>query len=438
MAVAGAALASDSQSPIRRNLRLVGLILAGLVVGLGGLAAVIPINGAVIAAGQVTVSSEVKKVQHPTGGVVAEIRVKDGDRVRQGDVLLALDPTVANANYSITRSGVDELTTEQARLEAERDSRPMRFPPELLARKADPAVAALMAEELRLFRLHADDRSGQKAQLRERENQLRQEIAGFQEESDAKQKQIVLIGPELAGVRQLYAKQLIPLTRLNSLERDAAQLRGDVGQLAASVAEARGKIAEIELGIIGVDQDSRSKAGGELSDVQNKLTELQQRNVTAEQEYRRVLIRAPQDGVVDRLAFHTVGGVIAPGEAILYLVPDKDRLSVETRVRPTDVDQVKPGQIAMVRFSAFDVRTTPELRGVVNRVSAETHADEHTGATYYTATVDLPPAQLERLHGLKLVAGMPVESFIQTRPRTMLAYIAKPLGDQLHRSFREN
>ena len=437
MSVGQLTVGSNPQAAIKRSLRLAMSLLLFLVVGMGGMAAFIHINGAVIAPGQVAVASEVKKVQHPTGGVVSEIRVQDGSRVRAGDILLSLDPTASEANASIVGSAVDQLTARQARLEAERDSRAIRFPPDLLARKSQPGVAGILGDEQRLYKLRADTRAGQRAQLGERQAQLRQEIDGYQQESDAKQKQIALIESELIGVRQLYVQKLVPLTRLNGLERDAVQLRGDVAQIAATVAEAKGKISEIQLQIIQIDQDARSQAGNELTDVQNRLSDLKQRKVAADQDYKRIVIRAPQSGVVDRLAIHTIGGVIAPGEAILYIVPDRDRLHVEAKIRTSDIDEVTKGQTASLRFSAFNMRTTPEIRGLVSDVSADAHTEERTGVSYYVATIDIPEDQLKRLKGLLLVPGMPVESFIQTRPRSMLSYVTKPLANQFRRSFRE-
>ncbi|MGZ6015714.1 MAG: HlyD family type I secretion periplasmic adaptor subunit, partial [Phenylobacterium sp.] len=378
-----------------------------------------------------------KKVQHPTGGVVKEIRVSDGSHVRQGDVLLALDPTQATANYAIVGTAVDELTTRQARLQAERDGQPLVWTREVLTRSSDPTVRYLMSEEKRLYDLHTQANKGQKDQLRQRIEQLKQQIIGDADQIEAKEREIQLIGPELEGIRKLYNQQLVPLTRLNSLERASVELRGDIAQLNAASAEAKGRIAETELQIIQVDQNARSQAGNELTDVQNRLAELRQRKVTAEQEYSRVLIRAPQDGVVDKLAAHTVGGVISPGEPIMFIVPDKDILHVEAKIRPTDVDQVRQGEKAMMRFSAFNVRRTPEIAGEVDRVSAEVHTDERNGAAYYVVDITIPTKELAKLGGLKLVPGMPVESFIQTEKRTMLSYLTRPLLDQLKRAFRE-
>ncbi len=427
----------DAQAAIRKNLRLASGLLAFVVVGVFGLAAVTGIRGAVIAPGVVVVASDVKKVQHPTGGVVSEIRVDNGSRVRQGDVLLALDPTTASANVSIVGTALDELQARGARLEAERDARAVRWPADLTSRRADPAVAILIRDETHLLQLHLAEKKGQKEQLHQRIEQLGQQVIGFQEQIKARQQETVLIQQELVGVRDLYRQKLVPLTRLNTLERSAVELDGDVAQLTAQIAEAKEHIAEIQLQIIQVDQSARSDAGNQLTDVQNRLAELRQRKVAADQDYRRILIRAPQAGVVDRLNVHTIGGVIGPGEAILYIVPDKDNLHVEAKVRPSDVDQVKAGQSATMRFSAFNVRRTPEVTGTVATVSADVHTEERSGVSYYVATIDIPPAQLKRLAGLKLIPGMPAETFIQTERRSMLSYITRPLTDQFRRAFRE-
>lgn len=436
--MATAILPYDPQSSIRRSLRTALIVLGVLVVGVGGLAATTGVSGAVMGQGQVAVASDVKKIQHPTGGVVADIRVKDGSHVRAGDVLLALDPTIASANANIVGNAVDELAAREARLQAERDSRALRWPPEILARRTDPSVAAAMKDETRLYQLRQAARDGQKAQLHERIAQLKLEIDGFEGQAAAKQQEIGLIQQELNGVRKLYAQSLVTLSRLNALERTAVELNADVAQLQSSVAEAKGKIAEIQLQIIQVDQDARTDAGNQLNDAESKLAELRQRKVAADEEYSRILIRSPEDGIVDKLAVHTAGAVIAPGQEILDIVPDQERLQVETKIRTSDVDKVKPGQTAMLRFSAFNLRSTPELKGRVAQISADVHTEERTGAAYYVVRIDIPPAQIARLGGLKLVSGMPVESFIQTERRSMLSYLLKPMTDQFKRAFRES
>lgn len=427
------------QEDMSRSLRL-GLIVAGVFVFmlfvLGGL---VGVAGAVVAPGQLAVESSVKRIQHPTGGVVAEILVKNGARVAANQVLLTLDPTISAANATIASEGVDKLMARQARLSAERDGRAgLTFDPALLAQAGQPSATTAMRDEQRLFRLHQAERVSQKAQLRERRAQLAEEISGLQEQMAARRSEITLIEGELVGVRRLYEKQLVPITRLNALEREAVRLRGEVGQIIAAIAEARGKISEIGLQTVQIDQAAQAQAGAELNDVQARLDELRERKVTADEDLDRVRIRAPQAGVVDKLAVHTIGGVIGPGETIMTLVPDSDELTVQSRVSPMDIDQVQVGQLARVRFSAFASRQTRELKGQVTNVAADLSLDERTGASWYVVTVEVPPAEMAQLKGLKLIAGMPAEVFIQTRKRTLLAILTKPLTDQIYRAFRSD
>lgn len=418
---------------INRHLMRAAMLLIALVVVLGVLAATISLSGAVIAQGQVAVQSNVKKIQHPTGGVIAEINVRDGAHVQAGDVLVSLDPTAPGANVTIVDDAVNELAAKEARLEAERDSREA---PRFNALEATASAARARADEDRLFRIHAAARAGEKAQLRERIAQLNDQIRSYEEGARAKKEQIGFINSELAGLRDLYKQNLVPVSRLNALERDAAQLNGDIAQFAAAEAEARGKISETQLQMIQVDQAARAEAGNQLGEVQNQLAELRQKKVTAQQDFRRVQIRAPISGIVDHLTVHTVGGVIAPGEALMLIVPDHDGLHVEARIKPSDVDHVHVGQAATMRFSAFDVRTTPELNGQVTHVSAETQVDEKTGASFYIVDVSIPADAVAKAN-MKLLPGMPVETFIQTGKRSLLSFLTKPLADQLKRAFRE-
>ena len=236
----------------------------------------------------------------------------------------------------------------------------------------------------------------------------------------------------------LWQKKLIPFTRVNSLKRDAARLEGERGQLIASKASTGGKIAEVELQIIQVDDDARSKVAEELSDVRAKIAELSEREIAAEDQLKRIDIRAPQTGRVHQLAVHTIGHVITPGETIMLIVPDNDELSVEAKVSPNDIDQLRPDQLAGLRFSAFNQRVTPEVNGTVSWISADVTEDERTGVSYYTVRIAVSDAELAQLKGLKIVPGMPVEAFIQTGNRTAFSYFLKPLTDQVMRTFRES
>jgi HlyD family secretion protein len=427
----------------RRSIRLhliiglaVVLVLAG---GFGGWASTVQISGALIAPGSVVVDSNVKKVQHPTGGVVGEVRVRDGDLVKAGDVVVRLDDTVTKASLAIVVKTLNGLYARAARLEAEqRGDSKLTFPPQLTERASDPDVQNVMVSETKLFDVRVTGRAGQKAQLRERVSQLNEEIGGLAAQEKAKDQEIALIEKELVGVRSLFEQRLVQLTRLTTLERDAARLNGERAQYIASRAQAKGKIVETELQIIQVDKDMVSEVSKDLRETNDKIGEFVERKVTAEDQLRRVDIRAPQDGMVLQSTVHTVGGVITAGDAMMMIVPQADDLSVEAKVDPKDIDKLQIGQKTLLRLSAFNQRTTPELNGVVTRVSADVTTDQRTGQSYYTIRVSLPPTEVARLgDNNKLIPGMPVEAFVQTGDRTMLSYLIKPLHDQLMRSFRE-
>jgi HlyD family secretion protein len=395
------------------------------------------LSGAVVASGLVVVDTYVKKVQHPTGGIIGEIRVSDGDRVHAGEVVVRLDETVARANLAMVTNSLDELAARQGRLEAERDGRDaVTVSPSLLTRVSEPNLFSLLQGERRLFETRREARAGQKSQLKERIEQLREQIDGFNLQASAKGEEIKLIQDELAGVQELYRKNLVPLTRLTSLKREETRLRGERGQLLAGTAQAKGRISETELQIIQIDQDLRSEVSKELHEVQAKTAELMERKIAAEDQLKRIDIRAPQDGVVHQLAVHTVGGVIPAGDTLMQIVPESDELSVEVKIATQDIDQLQFGQPAVLRLSAFNQRSTPELKGLVNRIAADLVTDQRTGQPYYPVRIAFSPGERERLGTLKLVPGMPVESFVQTGYRTVLSYLTKPLADQVLRAFR--
>jgi HlyD family secretion protein len=436
--VAPAGPPGSARQSIRKHLIAGGLIVLVLAFGVGGWAATTQIAGALIAQGSIVVDSNVKKVQHPTGGVVGKLFVQDGDHVKAGDVLVQLDDTVTRANLAIVTKGLDELAARKARLEAEREgSTSVTFPPDLLARASDPAVATAIANERKLFELRRSARAGQKAQLEQRIAQLQDEITGLTAQIDAKGREITLIGKELEGVRDLWQKNLVPITRVTALERDAARIEGERGQLVASIAQAKGKVSETQLQIIQIDQDLSSEVAKDMREVDAKTGEFVERKVTAEDQLKRIDIRAPQDGVVLNSKVHTVGGVITAGDTIMEIVPASDQLQVEAKVNPNDIDRVQVGQAAVLRFSAFNLRTTPEINGTVTRVSADTTADQRTGQSYYTTRIAMTQSEIARLGDVKLIPGMPVEAFVQTGDRTVLSYLIKPLEDQFMRAFRE-
>lgn len=425
---------------IQRYMTIGMIMVAFVTCGIGGWAATSQLSGAVIGQGVVVVDSSVKKVQHPTGGIVGELRVRDGDRVNAGDVLIRLDETQTLANATIVTKSLDELLARQARLEAEREGfEEIVFPKSLLERTKDSRSEAgrAIAAERTLFDLRRQSRSGQKLQLKERSSQLQNEIKGYLGQAEAKQKEVDLIRQELEGVRSLWQKNLVPITRLNALERDNARIEGERSQLNGMIAQAKGKIAEIELQIIQIDQELRTEVGKDLIETRSKLSELSERKTAAVDQLNRIDIRAPQSGRVHQLAVHTVGGVIAPGEQIMLIVPDADALAVEVKIAPQDIDQVYVGQMATMHFAAFNQKTTPELDGKVSVVSPDLTQDQRTGMSYYTVRVSLKTEELANLGLAKLVPGMPVEVFIKTAGRTALSYLIKPLQDQAGRAFKE-
>ena len=339
------------------------------------------------------VDSNVKKVQHPTGGVVGEVRVRDGDIVKAGDIVVRLDETVVKASLAIVTKTLNGLWARAARLEAEqRGLDKITFPPMLhRSRRRSRRPATSWPARPSCSRFACTGRAGQKSQLRERVAQLNEEIAGLTAQEQAKDKEIALVEKELVGVRQLYEQHLIQISRLTVLERDAARLSGERAQYIAARAQAKGKITETELQIIQVDKDLVSEVSKDLRETNDKIGEFVERKVTAEDQLRRIDIRAPQDGIVLQSTVHTVGGVITAGDAIMLIVPQADDLSVEAKVNPQDIDKLQIGQKTLLRLSAFNQRTTPELNGVVTRVSADVTTDQRTGQSYYTIRVSMPP-----------------------------------------------
>ena len=435
-------IAVNDRDKVTRSIRLhlIAAMATVIVVGggLGGWATVTELSGAVIAEGQLVVDSDVKKVQHLTGGIVAELNVHEGSHVNEGDVVLRLDDTQTRANLLIVTKSLDEMTARKAREEAEQSGADdIYFPPELLARMDDPDVKRVVTGEQKLFEIRRAGRDGQKAQLRERIAQLDDEIRGNSAQTEAKASEIEWIHKELDGVRDLWSKNLVQFTRLTTLERDAARVQGERDNLLATVAQLRGKIAETQLQILQVDQDMRTDVGKDLAEIRAKIAESAEKQIAAEDQLKRIDLKAPQSGTVKQLEIHTIGGVVTAGQPVMLIVPDKDKLVVEAKVPPQEIDQLHVGQPAILRFTSFNQRTTPELNGTVKVVAADVSQDEKSSSKYYTIRINVLDEEIARLGQVKLIAGMPVEAFIQTSPRTVFSYLVRPLHDQLMRAFRD-
>jgi HlyD family secretion protein len=431
------------RAAIRRQIRITALIVLTLVGGVGGWASFTRIDGAVITAGKLVVESAVKKVQHPIGGTVGELRVREGDHVKAGDILVRLDETQPRSSLDIVLRALDVLAARRAREEAERDGDlAVNFPNDLRARAAsDEAVAHLIEGETRLFAARAKARHGQKEQLRERIAQLDQQIAGLTDQIKANASQSAFITQELKGIRELWEKKLVPISRLTSLEREAARLEGERGSQISSIAEAKGKQAEVRLQILQVDQDMRNEVSKDLTDIRAKVSEYEEKQTAALDLLKHTDLRAPQDGVVHQMSVHTVGGLVTPNEPAMLIVPVSDELAVEAKINPQDIDHVRIGQPAVLRFAAFNQRTTPEIKGVVKLVSADVAQDEQdqkSGQFFYKATIQVPAAERARLGEVTLVPGMPVDAFLQIGERTVISYLTKPVLDQISKAWREH
>jgi HlyD family secretion protein len=413
---------------------VIGLMLVGLmVISVGGWAATTPIGGAVIASGVVVVESNIKKVQHPSGGIVAAISVKNGNVVNAGDVVISLDDTQARANLGIVASQLVQLRGRKARLEAERDQADqVRFPIGFVESGED--AAAIMDGEKRLFEVRQSVKNGQIAQFTERIGQLRQEIKGITAQRDAKAEEVELMRDELERLEGMRKKDLVPTTRTLQAQRDLTRLRGEWGAHLAQIARSQGQISETELQIIAVTQTMQTDASKELREIEARIAELLERKVAAEDQLKRIYLRAPQTGYVHDLTVHTIGGVIGPGESVMSIVPAADTLAIEARIGTADIDQVAVGQPAALRFPALNQRTTPEIKGTVTRIGADLTKDPQANAVYFTVRIAVSESDRE---AFKLVPGMPVEAFISTHERTALSYLLKPVTDQVTRAFRE-
>jgi HlyD family secretion protein len=427
----------SARQSIRQHSQAVAIAGAFLLASIGVMAAATDMAGAIIAQGSLVVESNVKKVQHPSGGVAKTLLVEDGAHVAQGDLLILMDETVAQANLVAVTKSLWELEARRARLQAERDGDDAVVFPDGIAALSDPAAQSIVSGERRFFQLRRDSSDGQKRQLKEQIAQLGEQINGMQQQLIAKKQQADLVANELTGVQQLWEQRLVSLSRLSALQREAANLLGERGQLTASIAQAKGKISETELKILQVDQDFRSAVAKELADIRARYAEALEKQVTAKDQTEKLEIRAPQAGIVHDLTIHTQGGVIAAGETVMSIVPEQDRLIVEARIAPQDVDQVRLSQPASLRFTSFNQRTTPEIDGDVVRIGADVSRDDKTGPGYFVVRIAIPQGEIDKLAATHLLPGMPVEVFISTSERTLLSYLMKPLADQVHRAFRE-
>lgn len=428
--------AGDNSFRIGRHV-FVGVAFAVLLVGgVGGWAMTAELSGAVIAQGSVKVDRNLRVIQHRDGGIVSEIAVREGDRVAQGQVLLRLDDVQTRAELSIVRAQLAELAIRKARLIAERDGVEALDLPVLVGQ--DDHVRLILRGETRLLEGNIRNRKTQKEQLTLSIEQLEEEIRGLEAQRVSTKRESGLAEIEHTKIKGLADRQLVDGTRLYTSDRELARLSGEMGATEASIARAKAKISEVRLQIISVDETARTDAQRELSLIDPKLAELKERGNAIDDRLARTDIRSPIAGTVNEITVNTLGGIISPAEKLITLVPDNADLKVEARLAVTDIDQVFVGQAARLRFSAFNQRVTPELKGVVVYVSPATTVDQASGEPRYLAEIKLNPTEAEKLGSNELRPGMPIEVFISTERRTALSYLAKPLTDQFSRAMRED
>lgn len=406
----------------------VALIVAG---GIGGWATFAEISGAVVSSGTVVVESSTKQVQHREGGIVKEISVKNGDVVQAGDLLIRLDDTVTRANLAVITKQLRELHAQETRLVAERDD------VKVLNFGEGVEVGHVEQGQVQLMEARRESVAGRKNQLEEQIRQFDKQIEGLSAQIEAKDVEISLIDEELVDLSNLLGKNLVSKSRVTALRRERARLHGEYGEFVSQIARSQQAISERRVQILQIEDSYRAEVLEQLQNVRSEIARLQEQKIAAEDELTRVDIRAPQTGYVHQLAVHTIGGVVAPGETVMVIVPREDQLIVETQVRPVDIDQLGTGQKAKVRFPSFDQRTTPELTAELLTVSADLIVDERSGVSYYVARLIIPDSELDKLEGKGLVPGMPVEAFMKTQDRTVLSYLIKPVTDQIAHAMRE-
>ncbi len=418
----------------------VGLLaLAVLVLGLGVWSVRTELAGAIISQGVVEVLSKRQVIEHPDGGVVGEIFVRDGDAVARGDMMLRLDDTFLASENTIVESQLFELLARKARLEAERDGADAdalaRSLQELKTRES--VDDDLLEGQQRLFNARLDTLTQQIDQLGKQKTQIQNEIEGTQAQLTSLNTQVELIRTELKDQQGLLDRGLTQASRVSALQREEANLTGQIGRLESTVARLTGQIATTEIQIVELQATRREEAITELRDVQSRAVELAERRLSLTERLSRLDIRAPVAGTVYDSQVFAIQSVIQPGEPMMYVVPQDTPLLVAARVDALHVDQLHRGQEVALRFPAFNQRDTPELNGHVINVSADTFTDETSGFTFYRTEVVPDDGQLERLNGQELLPGMPVEAMIKTDERTPLSYLVKPLADYFYRAFRE-
>lgn len=395
--------------------------------------------GAIVASGAVAVEGKPKAVQHPDGGIVAAINVKDGSLVKKGQVVIRLDDTLLRADLNIYTNQLLEAVAKQNRLIAEREGRDrIIWDLSLLeALDVEPSKGITEGQE-KLFKARLRTRNGQIDQLTKRVAQFRSQLVSYEFQRMAANNQVTLLNEELVGLEKLHEKGLVAMRQVRTTKRQLEELISNAGGASAEMARMKNSINEVDLQILQVELDFTQAVLTELSDVELEIKNLTQQILATRTKLDRTEVRAPVNGMVHELSVFTVGGVIGQGTALMSIVPQTEVLQVEIKIEPQFIDQVHIGQNAGVRFAAFNQKTTQELTGIIAAVSPATTIDPTFGNAYYAAKVQITDEERQKLGGERLIPGMPVEVFVKTAERTALNYLFKPLTEQLYRAFRED
>lgn len=414
------------------------VVLLVLVGGFGSWAVLAQITGAVIASGQIEVEQNRQVIQHPDGGVVAEILVQEGDLIEAGDVVLRLDAEELASELAVVEGQLFEVLARRARFEAERDSVPEIVFRDLLVETDNPVAPELMEGQTRLYEARIEAEAQEREQLFRRRDQIGNQIDGIRAQEAALDEQLSLLAEELETQQSLLDRGLAQVARVLALRREAASIAGQAGELAAAAAEAEGRITELEIELLRLVTARREEAITRLRDLQFNEIELTERRRSLTTQLDRLEIRSPVGGIIYGMQVFAPRSVIQAAEPVMYVIPQDRPLIISSQVEPKDIDQVFVGQEVALRFSAFDQRRSPELVGHVTQVSADAFTDEATALSYYRARIVLDEGEAAKLpQDMVLIPGMPVDAFLTTQERSPMDFLIKPLTDYFARAFRE-
>lgn len=430
--------AADPAIAARRPIKAGLQICAVFFLGFGGWASFFELKSAVVAPGVIAVDSRRQTVQHLEGGIISEILVKEGTRVKEGDILIRLDKTRAQANAQMVRAQYLQAIAEKARLDAERDHKDeVAFPEELTKDAGNSDIAEIMNSQLQLFKSRKDYVAGQKEILGQRKKQLEEEINASSAQRVAAVRQLGLIQEEIKGVQELVDKGLERRPRLLQLQRAAADITGNKGEYEGRIARARQQIGEVESQLADLKNKGANEVANSLHDVEAKIYDTSQKMLAANDVYQRIDITAPRSGEVVNLRYHTTGGVVGPGQPILDIVPSDDELIVEAQVQPKDINHVTDGMAAQIRLISYNRRAVPVVGAKLLTISADAIPNEKSGTSYFLARVRVNKEELHHLKEVRLVPGMPAEVMLLGDERTPLDYLLSPITSSFNRAMRE-